>query len=75
MERVRIWPPLLDWKGHGHWGADEPCVICEQLTPLRSDAGKPCHKVCAEDWYEKHPDAWDKHPDAWALYEERPDHG
>ncbi|TGB09786.1 hypothetical protein [Streptomyces sp. MZ04] len=58
MESARVWPPFLDWSGPGHWGDDEPCVLCRRPTPLRSDAGKPCHKVCAEEWYEKHPDKW-----------------
>lgn len=66
--RPRIWPPVLDWSDPGHWGDDEPCVLCDFPTPLRSDDGKPVHKVCAEDWFEKR-------PDAWARYEEQRDRG
>jgi hypothetical protein len=42
-------------------------VLCEGLTHLLSDTGKPCHKTCAESWYEANPTAWE-------FYERRRDH-
>ena len=47
---------LLDWSSATHFdhSGDLPCVICGKPTPLRSDRGKPCHKVCAENWLEQH---------------------
>jgi hypothetical protein len=43
---------LLDWRSPKHFDAsgDKPCVMCDKPTPLRSDRGKPVHKVCAEAW-------------------------
>jgi hypothetical protein len=48
---------LLDWRSPEHFDhtGDKPCVICTKPTPLRSDRGKPVHKVCAEDWNDTHP--------------------
>ncbi|WNI19912.1 hypothetical protein [Actinacidiphila sp. ITFR-21] len=48
---------LLDWRGSQHFDhtADKPCVICDKPTLLRSDRGKPVHKVCAENWIDAHP--------------------
>ncbi|MFI9200547.1 hypothetical protein [Streptomyces sp. NPDC053048] len=47
---------LLDWHDPKHFDAsgDKPCVCCGKPTPLRSDRGKPVHKVCAEDWHDTH---------------------
>ncbi|MCF2531326.1 hypothetical protein [Yinghuangia soli] len=46
----------LDWTSGSHWGGShEPCVICGELTFLVSDRGRPCHKECAERWYDAHP--------------------
>ncbi|MFG2941751.1 hypothetical protein [Streptomyces sp. NPDC048282] len=47
---------VLDWSSPDHFDptGDKPCVICEKPTPLRSDRGKPCHKVCAEEWIDTH---------------------
>ncbi|WP_411091318.1 hypothetical protein [Streptomyces sp. 049-1] len=47
---------LLDWRSAKHFdsGGDKPCVLCDKPTPLRSDRGKPVHKVCAEDWIDRH---------------------
>ncbi len=47
---------LLDWRSPEHFdhSGDKPCVICTKPTPLRSDRGKPVHKVCAEEWIETH---------------------
>lgn len=54
-----VWPPLLDWSDRRHWGDfPAPCVLCKAPTRLMSDRGKACHKVCAEEWFEKHPEAW-----------------
>jgi hypothetical protein len=48
---------LLDWSDRKHFDStgDKPCVLCDKPTPLRSDRGKPVHKVCAEDWIDNHP--------------------
>ncbi|MFD8393502.1 hypothetical protein ACFV2N_30905 [Streptomyces sp. NPDC059680] len=48
---------LLDWRSPEHFDhtGDKPCVICTKPTPLRSDTGKPVHKVCAEAWIDAHP--------------------
>jgi hypothetical protein len=48
---------LLDWRSPEHFDhtGDKPCVLCDKPTPLRSDNGKPVHKVCAEDWLDGHP--------------------
>lgn len=59
MESARLWPPVLDWSDPRHWDdTARPCVLCRRPTQLRSGQGKPCHKVCAEAWYEQHPQAW-----------------
>jgi len=69
----RVWPPVLDWKASTHWDYDaaemdapRPCVLCGAPSLLLSDRGEPCHKVCAEAWFEQH-------PKAWAAYEEQRD--
>ncbi|MDI5968630.1 hypothetical protein POF50_004595 [Streptomyces sp. SL13] len=48
--------PLFDWHDSRHYDrtADKPCVLCGRPTPLRSDNGKPVHKVCAEQWTHTH---------------------
>ncbi|QMU79814.1 hypothetical protein GXW83_33065 [Streptacidiphilus sp. PB12-B1b] len=47
---------LLNWRDSSHWSdAPAPCVLCDKPTNLRSDRGKPVHKVCAEDWTSTHP--------------------
>ncbi|MGW2096833.1 hypothetical protein ACWCPX_03805 [Streptomyces olivaceoviridis] len=48
---------FLDWRSPEHFdhSSDKPCVICTKPTPLRSDTGKPVHKVCAEAWLDTHP--------------------
>ncbi|OMI84547.1 hypothetical protein BSZ07_38460 [Streptomyces sp. M1013] len=47
---------LLNWRSSEHFDSsgDKPCVLCDKPTPLRSDRGKPVHKVCAEDWIDQH---------------------
>ncbi|MFJ4972722.1 hypothetical protein [Streptomyces sp. NPDC088755] len=48
---------LLDWRDsqhYDHWQM-RPCALCEQPTPLRSHAGEPAHKVCAESWIAANP--------------------
>ncbi|KNB49221.1 hypothetical protein [Streptomyces caatingaensis] len=47
---------LLNWRDAKHFDRfnDEPCVICGKPTPMRSDHGKPVHKVCAEAWLDAH---------------------
>lgn len=46
---------LLDWRDSKHWSnAEAPCGCCGKLTHLRSDLGKPVHKVCAEQWIDQH---------------------
>lgn len=69
----RVWPPALDWKASTHWdyeaeamNAPKPCVLCGTPSLLLSDDGAPCHKTCAEAWFEEH-------PEAWAAYEEQRD--
>ncbi|WP_299541757.1 hypothetical protein [uncultured Streptomyces sp.] len=47
--------PLLDWRTGLHFRRDAPCTLCHKPTPLRSHAGEPVHKVCAEDWNARHP--------------------
>ncbi|MFG3038571.1 hypothetical protein ACGFYZ_16910 [Streptomyces sp. NPDC048330] len=44
--------PCLDWGDARHFDRtqDRPCCLCGRPTPLRSHAGEPVHKVCAEDW-------------------------
>ncbi|MFI1726439.1 hypothetical protein [Streptomyces sp. NPDC020489] len=42
---------FLVWSGNRHFAwLDVPCVLCGRPTSLRSHAGEPAHKVCAEDW-------------------------
>ncbi len=53
---------VLDWTargphGPGSVGAPAPCVICTVPTILRSPAGKPCHKCCAEAWLDQYAEA------------------
>ncbi|MGF1344531.1 hypothetical protein ACQSMD_31215 [Streptomyces flavovirens] len=48
---------LLDWRDsqhYDHWQM-HPCALCEQPTPLRSHAGGPAHKACAESWIAANP--------------------
>ncbi|MFZ4296899.1 hypothetical protein ACOZE3_03100 [Streptomyces cinereoruber] len=53
MEQV----PYLDWGDSRHFDhtQDRPCCLCGRPTPLRSHAGEPVHKVCAEAWNAAHP--------------------
>ena len=45
----------FDWSDRKHWSPRaEPCGICTKPTNLRSDRGKPAHKVCAETWTDQH---------------------
>ncbi|MFJ5175190.1 hypothetical protein ACIP68_15260 [Streptomyces griseoviridis] len=48
---------LLDWRSPEHFDhtGDKPCVLCSRPTPLRSDLGRPVHKVCAEEWIDAQP--------------------
>ncbi|MGW4987951.1 hypothetical protein ACWEQ3_09930 [Streptomyces mirabilis] len=48
---------LLDWRDSRHFDRfqDRPCALCAKPTPLRSHAGEPAHKVCAEEWNQAHP--------------------
>ncbi|WP_433894803.1 hypothetical protein [Streptomyces sp. CA-111067] len=48
---------FLNWRDAKHYDhtGDKPCVLCDKPTPLRSDRGKPVHKVCAENWLDTHP--------------------
>ncbi|MEX3102269.1 MULTISPECIES: hypothetical protein [unclassified Streptomyces] len=49
---------LLDWKSSQHYDPQaKPCTECTATTPLRSHAGEPVHKVCAEDWNDRNPNA------------------
>ncbi|MFE0192219.1 hypothetical protein [Streptomyces sp. NPDC058989] len=47
---------LLNWRSAEHYDytGDQPCVLCNKPTPLRSDKDKPVHKVCAENWLDTH---------------------
>lgn len=54
----------LDWTKNGPDGAaprihpPRPCVLCRKPSILLSPRKKvPMHKVCAEGWYEQHPEA------------------
>jgi hypothetical protein len=50
--------PLFDWRKTATVlpaGKTEPCVICHKPTMLLSPRGKPVHKVCAEQWTDRHP--------------------
>ena len=52
---------LLDWRDSRHWSPKpEPCGVCEKPTNLRSERGKPVHKVCAEQWIDQHPKPADR---------------
>ncbi|MEU0001804.1 hypothetical protein ACIF6I_33445 [Streptomyces microflavus] len=48
---------LLDWRDARHFDRwqDRPCTLCDQPTPMRSHAGEPVHKSCAETWIAAHP--------------------
>lgn len=47
---------LLVWADGRHFAwQDLPCALCGAPTPLRSHAGEPAHKVCAEDWIAANP--------------------
>ncbi|MFD7085367.1 hypothetical protein [Streptomyces sp. NPDC059918] len=48
----------LNWGDASHYDRtrDLPCVLCGRPTPLRSHAGEPVHKMCAEDWNAGNPD-------------------
>lgn len=52
-------PPgaLLDWGDGRHFDhqRNQPCVLCDKPTPMRSHAEEPVHKVCAETWIAAHP--------------------
>ncbi|MEW2571369.1 hypothetical protein [Streptomyces sp. NPDC047070] len=50
---------LLNWRSGDHFehGENCPCTQCGKPTPLRSHAGEPVHKVCAEDWNDRNPSA------------------
>ncbi|WP_438489546.1 hypothetical protein [Streptomyces sp. S186] len=63
--KVPLWEPgfipapgdLLDWRDSRHFDnwQDLPCVLCERPTPMRSHAGEPVHKTCAEQWISTYP--------------------
>lgn len=41
---------LLDWRGLAHWSENRAqCRYCPGMTHLRDSAGRPAHKVCAEE--------------------------
>ncbi|MER7042720.1 hypothetical protein [Streptomyces microflavus] len=48
---------LLGWRDASHFDRwqDRPCTLCDHLTPMRSHAGEPVHKSCAETWIAAHP--------------------
>ncbi|MDI5971472.1 hypothetical protein POF50_019400 [Streptomyces sp. SL13] len=48
--------PLRNWHESQHYDhtGDKPCVCCGIPTPLRSERGRPVHKVCAETWTADH---------------------
>ncbi|MET8162785.1 hypothetical protein ABZT34_00755 [Streptomyces sp. NPDC005329] len=50
---------LLNWRSSDHFdhGGDCPCTQCGQPTPMRSHTSEPVHKVCAEDWNDRNPNA------------------
>ncbi|MEV6245241.1 hypothetical protein AB0M38_03425 [Streptomyces sp. NPDC051742] len=50
--------PLLDWGDATHFdpARNRACHLCGRPTPMRSHAGEPAHKVCAEAWNATHPD-------------------
>jgi hypothetical protein len=39
--------PILDWRNN-HWGGGRQCIHCGLPALLIDDAGRPAHKVCAE---------------------------
>ncbi|CAD5911651.1 conserved protein of unknown function [Streptomyces sp. KY75] len=48
---------LLDWRDgqdFDRW-EDRPCALCERPTPMRSHAGEPVRKSCAETWIAANP--------------------
>jgi hypothetical protein len=55
---VLAWPVLtiataigLDWRRHqvgSRWAKGKACVLCGRPALMRDEAGRPCHKVCAE---------------------------
>ncbi|MGC5041066.1 hypothetical protein ACLQ2C_36625 [Streptomyces sp. DT73] len=49
---------LLDWGDARHYDHRQlhPCALCTRPTPLRSHAGEPAHKVCAESWLAANPE-------------------
>ncbi|MFJ2820531.1 hypothetical protein ACIO7M_05350 [Streptomyces toxytricini] len=49
---------LLNWRDNRHFdhSGDCACTLCGKPTPMRSHRGEPVHKVCAEDWNDRHPD-------------------
>ncbi|MGR8012262.1 hypothetical protein [Streptomyces sp. A5-4] len=63
--REPLWEPgliplpggLLDWRDARHYDRwqHRPCALCEKPTPLRSHAGEPSHKFCAESWIAANP--------------------
>ncbi|MGW1438667.1 hypothetical protein ACWD7M_25915 [Streptomyces griseus] len=48
---------LLDWRDGSHFDRweDRPCALCDRPTPMRSHAGEPVHKSCAEAWIAANP--------------------
>ncbi|WP_233273369.1 hypothetical protein [Streptomyces broussonetiae] len=49
---------LLNWNSNQHYDPKaKPCTECGTTTPLRSHAGEAVHKVCAEDWNDRNPNA------------------
>jgi hypothetical protein len=48
---------LLDWRDARHFAPwqTRPWALCEQPTPMRSHAGEPSHKSCAENWIAANP--------------------
>ncbi|RPK78197.1 hypothetical protein [Streptomyces sp. ADI98-10] len=48
---------LLDWRDASHFDRwqDHPCALCGHPTPMRSHAGEPVHKCCAESWIAANP--------------------
>ncbi|MFI7352211.1 hypothetical protein ACIBSR_38895 [Streptomyces sp. NPDC049936] len=48
---------LLVWRDGRHYLHDDgaPCVLCRKPAHLRSHAGEPVHKICAEAWLTAHP--------------------
>lgn len=46
---------LLDWRDSQHYDHWQMRPCGEQPTPLRSHAGEPSHKLCAESWIAANP--------------------